>query len=391
MSLNEQQAKGLAEVLGLLRVGGELTRADLIDLTGRGRSTIGSLLTQLQAMGLVNVTGAAASTGGRPPATFAFAQTARIVIAIDLGVTHARVAITDLSAQILAVESESIAIADGPEVVLEQVRSMAQRMVKQSGRKPSDVAGVGIGLPGPVDHESGKPANPPIMPGWHGADVKAQLRNLLGVDSVLVDNDVNLMALGEHASGHPEIDHLLFVKAASGIGAGLISDGKLLRGAEGVAGDIGHIAVPGGPDVVCRCGNTGCLEAVASGSAILAELAKAGVEVASNADLVTLVRNGDTRVSQLMRTAGRWIGQVLAACVSTLNPSMIVVGGSLAEGGEQLLAGIREAVYGRSLPLASQNLRIVTSANLGTAGILGAATMVIEHTLSAEGLRTPAS
>lgn len=373
-------------MLDLLRANGQMTRSDLIEVTGRGRSAIGLRLDQLQQIGLVAAAGEAASTGGRPPTTFAFTPAARIVVAIDLGATHIRVSVTDLAATVLADRLEEMAITEGPDVVLGRAGAIATELVAEAGRSLADIAGIGIGLPGPVDHATGRPMNPPIMPGWDGADVQGRLRSVLGPAPVLVDNDVNLMALGEHAAVYPTVEHLLFVKVATGIGAGVISGGTILRGAEGAAGDIGHIAVPGGEDVVCRCGNTGCLEAIASGGALLAEFRAQGLHAETNSDLVALVRAGDAFASRALRAAGRNIGQVLAACVSMFNPSVIVIGGKLSEAGEHLLAGIREAVYGRSLPLATQHLRVVTSRTEGQAGVLGAATMVIQHVLSEEGL-----
>jgi len=190
------------------------------------------------------------------------------------------------------------------------------------------------------------------------------------------------MALGEHSAIWPDVDHLLFVKVATGIGAGIISDGRIRRGAQGAAGDLGHIAVPGGLDVACRCGNVGCLEAIASGGAIAEALRALGADTATSTDVVALVRAGDLAASRAVREAGRDIGRVLATCVSLLNPSVIVVGGIVAEAGEHLLAGIREVVYRRSLPLATEHLRIVTSRTKGRAGVLGASWMAADHVLS---------
>lgn len=319
--------------------------------------------------------------------TFAFNPAARVVLAVDLGATHARVAVTDLASDVLAEHGETLAIADGPERVLDRVATIARDLLDRAGRPASELVGVGVGLPGPVDHRSGRPTNPPIMPGWDDADVAGRLHLLLGPAPVLVDNDVNIMALGEHATEFRDVDHLLFVKVATGIGAGIISDGGIRRGAQGAAGDLGHVAVPGGEDRPCRCGNTGCLEAVASGAAVATQLSRAGLDATSSADVVALVRSGDLTSAAAVRDAGRAIGEVLAACVSMLNPSVIVVGGSLAEAGEHLLAGIREVVYRRSLPLATQHLRIVTSRARGRAGILGASTMAIDHVLAGEELQ----
>ncbi|GHS88894.1 sugar kinase [Actinomycetota bacterium] len=373
---------GAGELFQLLRDGRPRTRADLATATGQARSTIAARVDQLLASGLVSAAGEASSTGGRPPATFAFNPAARIVLAIDLGATHATLAVTDLAARVLAEHQEPIRIGDGPDVVLDLAATIGARLITASGRSPDALVGIGVGLPGPVEHETGRPVNPPIMPGWDGYDVPARLRSQFDVP-VLVDNDVNLMALGEHEAVWPDTDNLLFVKIATGIGAGIISDGHLQRGAQGAAGDLGHIAVPGGPPVPCRCGNTGCLEAVASGQAIAARLREQGIDVPTIVALTELARTGNLPATRALRQAGRETGAVLAACVSLLNPSTIVIGGIVADAGEHLLAGIREIVYQRSLPLATQHLRIVPSQTAGRAGIIGASTMATQHALSA--------
>jgi predicted NBD/HSP70 family sugar kinase len=376
---------GAGEMFQLLRDGQPRTRSDLATLTGQARSTIAARVDLLLSSGFVAPAGEASSTGGRPPATFAFNPAARVVLAVDLGATHSRLALTDLVGTVLAEHHEPITISEGPAPVLDRVVEVGLDLLATAGRPLSDLVSVGVGLPGPVEHSTGRPINPPIMPGWDDADVPGHLRRLLGVP-VLVDNDVNIMALGEHQAEFPTVDHLLFVKVATGIGAGVISDGAIRRGAQGAAGDLGHIAVPGGRQQMCRCGNTGCLEALASGRAIAAALTEAGVPASSSADVVALVRAGNLVASQAVREAGRTIGGVLAACVSMLNPSVIVIGGNLAEAGEHLLAGIREVVYRRSLPLATQHLRIVASRTKGRAGVLGASTMAAEHVLSAEAI-----
>ena len=179
------------------------------------------------------------------------------------------------------------------------------------------------------------------MPGWDGYDVVSRVRESFEVP-VLVDNDVNLMALGEHEMAFPDVDHLLLVKVATGIGSGLISDGRLHRGAQGSAGDLGHVLAPNGGDRQCRCGNVGCLEAVASGAAVAEILRGQGLDTHDSDDVVDLVKAGNMVAAKAVRQAGRDIGDVLAACVSMFNPSVIVIGGALAQAGEMLLAGVRE-------------------------------------------------
>jgi predicted NBD/HSP70 family sugar kinase len=373
------KVSGAGDMFQLLRDGRPRTRADLAAVTGQARSTVAARIDLLMAAGLIAPAGEATSTGGRPPATFAFAPSARVVLGVDLGATHARLAVTDLASTILAQRELPLLITDGPDLVLDRVAETGAELLREAGRSTSELAGVGVGLPGPVEHATGKPNNPPIMPGWDNADVPAILGDRFHAP-VLVDNDVNIMALGEHRTAWPGVADLLFIKVATGIGAGIIADGALRRGAQGAAGDIGHVAVPGVTDVVCRCGNIGCLEAIASGLAVANKLEGAKTP----ADVVALVRSGDVAASQAVRQAGRDIGAVLATSVSLLNPSMIVIGGILADAGEHIVAGIREVVYQRSLPLATQHLRIVTARTGTQAGVLGASAMAVDQALSSE-------
>lgn len=366
----------------LLRDGRPRTRAELAAETGLARSTVTQRVDALLASNLIGPADKAASTGGRPPTRFAFNPNARYVLAADIGATHARLALTDLAAQVLAQSADDLLVAAGPETVLDWVDQVGHELIREAGRDPADLLGVGIGLPGPVEHSTGRPVSPPIMPGWDGFDVQGYLQNHFGGVVALVDNDVNIMALGEHNVAWSDAPHMMFVKVATGIGSGLISDGRLHRGAQGAAGDMGHLQLPHGADIVCRCGNTGCLEAVASGAAIAAKLAARGMKASTSFDVVALARGGNIEALQLLRQAGRDIGEVLAAAVSLFNPSVIVIGGSLSQAGEHLIAGVREIVYRRSLPLATQDLRIVQSTTGDRAGIIGAAVMVIDHALA---------
>lgn len=375
---------GAGALLQILRDGVPRTRSELAAMTGLGRSAVAQRIDALIASSLVGSAGEAASTGGRPPAQLAFNPGARLAVAVDVGATHVRIGITDLAATVLAEDRHDIDISLGPEAVLTLAVERSRDLLAGLGRGPADVIGVGIGLPGPVEFAAGKPRNPPIMPGWDGFDVPAYVGAALGA-VVVVDNDVNVMALGERFLGFPAVDQLLFLKVATGIGSGIISDGALHRGADGAAGDMGHIQVPGGADVLCRCGNHGCLEAIASGAAVAARLRATGGDghgPAGSGDVVDLVRAGSVAALQEVRQAGRVIGEVLASAVSLLNPSVIVIGGSLADAGDPLLAGVREVVYRRSLPLATANLRIVPARGGERAGIIGAACLVIDEVLA---------
>lgn len=369
------------DLFQLLRDGKARTRADLALTTGLARSTVASRIDALLLSGLVGPAGEAHSSGGRPPSRFAFNPAARAVLAVDVGATHVIVAVTDLSGRVLAEQRLAQDVAAGPEAVLDRVVSEGLTVLAKAGRTAGELAGIGIGLPGPVEHATGRPVKPPIMPGWDGFDVVTYAQRSLPVP-VLVDNDVNIMALGERAAHWPEHSNFLFIKVATGIGAGIISNGELQRGANGTAGDLGHVRVPRGDEVLCRCGNTGCLEALASGPAIAAELSRLGVRATKGSDVRRLVNEGNPLAVQALRQAGRDLGDVLATVVNLLNPSVIVLGGSLGQVGEHLMAGVREVVYRRSLPLATSHLRIALSMAGDQAAILGASQMVTQHVLS---------
>lgn len=370
-----------SDVFELLRDGRPRTRAQLADASGLARSTIASRIDVLIRMGLVAPYGGGVSTGGRPPALLALNPTAWVVAGVDIGASHATAALADLAGNILVERRADLDVATGPEHVLGWVEGVIGELLAGQGRAVETLAAIGIGLPGPVEHSTGRAINPPIMPGWDRYDVPAHVQRAFAVP-VLIDNDVNIMALGEQHAHLPDVDDLVFVKVSTGIGAGLISGGQLQRGAQGTAGDLGHVRVARAGDVLCRCGNLGCLEAVASGPAIAAALRTAGVEVGDRQDVVALVRGGDPHAVQAVRQAGRDLGEVVAVLVNLINPSVIVIGGSLADAGESLLAGIREVVYHRSLPLATEHLRIVTAQAGERAGVLGAAALAIGHVLS---------
>ncbi len=372
---------GAGVLFQLLRDGKARTRAELALTTGLARSTVASRIDALIESGWVGPAGEATSSGGRPPSRFAFNPSVRVVLAVDVGATHVIVAATDLNGQVLAEQRLAQDVADGPEAVLGRVVKEGVSLLAAAGRGMADLAGVGIGLPGPVEHTSGRPVKPPIMPGWDGFDVVSYVQRSLPVP-VLVDNDVNIMALGEQTAHWPGDGNFLFIKVATGIGSGIISSGTLQRGANGTAGDLGHVRVPRGDHVLCRCGNYGCLEALASGPALAAELDRQGVAATDGSDVLRLVAQGNLQAIQVLRQAGRDVGDVLATVVNLLNPSVVVVGGSLGQAGEHLMAGVREVVYRRSLPLATAHLRISLSLAGDRAAILGASQMVTQHVLS---------
>ena len=372
---------GTSDIFQILRDGRPRTRTEIATLTGLARSTVALRVDSLMQLGLVGPAADATSTGGRPSSQFALNAGNKVVLAVDIGASHVRIAISDLSGRPLAEDSTEITIARGPETVLNWVIEAGDALVKASGRSLRDLLAIGVGLPGPVEHSTGRPINPPIMPGWHRFDVPGWLTAHFNVP-VLVDNDVNIMALGEREFAWPTVEHLIFVKVATGIGSGVISAGMLQRGAQGISGDIGHVRVGRGGEILCHCGNRGCLEALASGPALAAFLTAGGIDAATSQDVVDLVARGNSDAIQAVRQAGRDLGEVLTTCVSIINPSVIVIGGAMAQAGEHLIAGVREVVYTRSMPLATQHLQITQSSAGVNAAVLGASMLAIHHALS---------
>lgn len=380
---------GAGEIFQILRDGQARTKSELAALTGLARSTVSGRVDALLAAKLIRPAGEAASTGGRPPARVAFNPSAGVVLAIDLGATHATVAVADLAAHIIVSNTHPLDISDGPERVLDSVIAEGVSLLEKRSIPPRQLMGIGIGVPGPVEHSTGRPTNPPIMPGWDLFPIPAYVQRTFDVP-VLVDNDVNILALGEQALAWPGVNDLIFIKVATGIGAGIISGGTLQRGAQGSAGDMGHVQVPYSHDSPRPPGDERDLEAIASGAAIAADLRAQGIDVAGSSGVVALVRSGHPAAVAATRQAGREVGEVLATVVNMLNPSVIVIGGSVARAGEHLLAGVREVVYRRSIPLATQHLGIVQSQAGETAGVLGAAIMVTQQVLSASAVEARA-
>jgi predicted NBD/HSP70 family sugar kinase len=368
-----------------VRKGRARSRAELVALTGASRNTISARVDQLIEANLLEEGGRGWSTGGRPPTILQFNSRAGCVLAVDLGVTSVDVAVTDLSAQVLATVGHSIDIADGPGPVLAEVDRLAQKVLADAGLAPADVRAVGVGVPGPVEFSTGRPSHPPIMPGWHDHPIPGAFARY--ECPVYVDNDVNVMALGELGIAD-SADDVLVVKVGTGIGCGVIVEGRVYRGAQGSAGDIGHIYVarPDGRTVLCRCGNENCLEAIAGGGALLRDALAAGLPVTSTRQVIELADHGDGAAVELVRNSGRTIGTVLAALVNFFNPHRIVMTGGVAQAGLPLLAGIRETVYRRSMPLAARSLEISVSDAPEMSGRIGAALMAIEGFLDEDAI-----
>lgn len=388
-----ERTQSLSAVLGAIRRYAGVTQTMLISDVGLGRSVVTARLGELQSLGLVVEDGLAPSTGGRAPRQLRLRAEAGVVGGIAIGALGMEVGVSDLYGRTISRIDDPISVADGPDVVLARAEEMLdQQLASYADERP--VWGVGVGVPGPVDFARGVPVAPPIMPGWDAYPVRDRIARRYDAP-VWVDNDVNLLALGELRTSHGArgVQDMIYVKIGTGIGAGLVSRGRIHRGANGSAGDIGHVAVTGAENVVCRCGNLGCLEAVAGGAALvrdgrqLAEtggstlladtLSRTGTLVA--ADVVAAAERGDPAARALLATAGQLVGTTLASLVSFYNPALVVLGGGVVRSGDLVLAAIREGVYRRSLPLATRTLRIEPTALRDGGGMTGAVHLALDQ------------
>jgi predicted NBD/HSP70 family sugar kinase len=381
---DRRRTAGAGRLLELVRTGVADTRVMLTRESGLARATVNDRLDLLLDAGLIAANGNAASTGGRRAASFAFNEGSGVVYIGDLGASAAGLAVCDLAANVLAYEHHAIDIAAGPDVNLGLVRDRMPDLLAAAGRTEADVVAVTVGVPGPVQSSPPRVVSPPIMSGWDDVVVPDALGLELPVP-VLVGNDVNLMALGEHRSRFADEEHIIVVKVGTGVGSGIIVAGNLHQGAEGAAGDIGHIPVPG-VEEMCVCGRVGCVEAKAGGWALARDLRALGHDAEGARDVIALIKARDADAMRLVNESARLLGIAIADAVNVINPSTVVLGGDIAIAHEHLLAHVREVVYTRSLPLATRSLNIVVSELGDRSGILGGAYLAIEHRLQPEAL-----
>ena len=381
-SLEALRERNRMRVIDALRRSGTATRSELARSTGLSRTTIATLLTDLQARGLVveSEDGEGRPGGrGRPPALLRLDPSAGAAVGVDFGHAHVRVAVADLSSTLLAERSAPIEVDTDADGALELATELVDRVLEDAGVVRERVVGAGMGVPGPFDRRRQVINSSTILPGWVGRDPAAELESRIGFH-VEVDNDANLGALGEHRFGAGRgMSDAVYVKLATGIGSGLILRGALHRGATGIAGELGHVQVQ--PDgVVCNCGGRGCLQTVASVPTLLGAARAAHGPDLTLQGLVELVERGDFGVRRIVGEAGRAVGRVLSDLCNLVNPEAIIVGGDLSAAGEPLLAGIREAIDRHALPGAAEAVD-VRAATLGErAEVLGALALVIADT-----------
>jgi glucokinase-like ROK family protein len=385
------------KLIDLVRKHGGSTKADLVIYTDYSRTKITSCIDSLLNKRIIVTNQNTEYSGGRRSKTFSLNGQLGLVAGFDIGATSVDIGIADFSGKMIARYAEPASVKDGPIKILGRVCSMLERMLRENNLSLEKMNGIGIGVPGPVDFSVGTLVSPPIMPGWDEYPIIQTVQQWFPAANVVVDNDVNMMALGEVNQGAGrDVDNLIFVKIGTGIGAGIICDGKIYRGSNGCAGDIGHIAVnKSGP--LCHCGNVGCLETVAAGPAI-AERALAAARAGRSPTLLKYFEEngnvlraeevgkaaseGDAVAIEVIRESGQLVGDVLASLVNFYNPEMIVIGGGISNFGNLLLSSIRQTVLNRSLPLATRDLRIVFSEIGADAGVIGALNLAMDYMFS---------
>lgn len=383
-----------AEIMRALRRQGRISRSEVTSITGWSKAKASQQIRSLVNKGLLVEIGEGASQGGRKPGLLCINTKLGYIVGIDIGAINLQIAIADVTGVIVQRHSEPTDVHLKPETVLGRCSELISEMTIAQGGTLEQILGIGVGVPGPVDFAHGVLVAPPLMPKWENFRIRGFFKEAFPSAFVVVDNDVNIMALGEQRAGDgASVDHFIFIKIGTGIGAGIISNGKLHRGSDGSAGDIGHICIDkSGP--LCTCGNIGCLEAMAAGPAIvskameaaqngaspiLSKMLKANGGVLQAEDVNTACREGDQTALDIIRDSGKMIGDVLAELVNFFNPSHIFIGGRIANVGNHLLVAIRRAVLQRSLPLATAHLSIKFSRMGPDAGVKGAIALALDH------------
>jgi predicted NBD/HSP70 family sugar kinase len=369
----------LAErVLELLASGQATTRTEIGALLGAAPSTVSFTVSQLLDLGLVAEEGTVSSAGGRPRKVLRLGGSDGFAVAAELGGRHAHVGVVLPGGGLTEVSTVPFPTADGPDGALPGLAETLADLVDRHGR--SLLRGVGLSLPGPVDVASGMVTLPSRMPGWNRFPVRAWLEDRFGVPAA-IENDANCMAVGEHTVQPAGRRQSIMVKTGTAIGAGVIADGRLYRGGTGAAGEITHVRVEAGHDIPCSCGNTGCLETVASGAALVRILRERGLTVTSTEDVVRLASDSDPEATRAVRQAGRYLGQVLAANVNFFNPDAVYLGGILSTL-EPFVAAVRSQLYEGCHPLVTQHL-VIERASLGAdAGLVGAGQFALQRALA---------
>ena len=376
-SLTDLREANRLLVLRLLRLHGPLTQPELCRLSGLSRASVFNICRELEDDGAVAM--AAVSRNGRRPIEVTLQPDESVVAGIDFGNRHVRVAIADVAHHVIGEERVALARGHVAEESIAQALDMVAGLLTAAGRRMSDVTAVGVGLPGPIVAGTGMLASSSILPAWADVDIASAMRGIVGVP-VVVENDANLGALAELLWGHGrQVDDFAYIKVSTGIGAGLVVNGRLCRGTAGTAGEIGHTTIDEHGSI-CRCGNRGCLETLAAGPALVDKMRHLdGDDALTVEDLIHRALNGDAGSRRLIEDAGRHLGVAAANLCNLLSPSLLIVGGELASAGDLLLDPLREAMSRRAVPVAAKVVRVMTSTLAERTVVLGALALALQE------------
>jgi glucokinase-like ROK family protein len=373
----------------LIRFAGKgLSRTDLAEEMGLTKAALTIIVNDLISNGLIIETESRTTSSGRPPVVLEINPHHGVVAAIDMGAMHLSVALGDFSARILEEVEIPFQIDQGPEKCLKEADRVLRELLEKRGMRPSELLGIGIGVPGPVIAEQGMVMAPPIMPGWDRFPIRATLEAQWKT-AITLNNDAELGALGEWAYGAGRGErNLAFIKVGSGIGAGLIINQQIYGGTTGSAGEIGHLTVDeNGP--ICNCGNHGCLEAFAGGHAIASQarklvssgkrtlLSEKSIDSITAHDVAEAARRGDLPAQEILKRSGTYIGIAIAGLINLINPSTVIIGGGVAQVGDLLTASIRQAVRERSLRASEHGVKITTAMLGRRSSLIGALVQAI--------------
>jgi predicted NBD/HSP70 family sugar kinase len=368
-------------IVAALRERGQVSQPEIVRMTGLSRTTVSSLLAELKTAGMVvELEGRAGEPGyprgGRPPARLALHDSSGAVVGIDFGHSHVQVAVADLAHNVLAERFRDLDVNRAAAEALDASTAMVDDALGEAGVTRSKVIGAGIGIPGPVDRERGTLGSATILPGWLGVRVAEVLEQRLQLP-LEIDNDANLGALAELTWGAGRgCSNFAYVKASTGIGAGIVVDGRLLRGVSGTAGEIGHTTINEG-GALCYCGNRGCLETVASGPAIIQLVGGRNGEVLTLSQVVSRAAAGDVGCRRAISDAGREIGVAIAGLCNLINPERVIVGGLLSRSGDLLLDAIRASIRRCAVQAAAERVEVVTALFVERAELLGSLALAL--------------
>jgi predicted NBD/HSP70 family sugar kinase/biotin operon repressor len=381
-SLAWLRERNRSRVMHVIRERARPSQADIARATGLSRTTVHSLIAELKAEGVVMELSSAREgrASGRPGVRLVLRDAARAAIGIDFGHSHIAVAVSDLARNVIAERHAELDVNRQAIEALDKAACMAEDALKEAGVEHRSVVGVGIGIPGPVDRERGTAGSATILPGWVGLRIADAMEQRLRLP-VAIENDANIGALAEMTWGAGRgCSSFAYVKAATGIGAGIVIDGRLLHGVSGTAGEIGHTTLDEA-GALCYCGNRGCLETVASGPAIIKLVGDGTDEAPSLGAVIDRALAGDLRCRRAIADAGREIGVAVAGLCNLINPERVIVGGLLSRAGEQLLAPLRTSLERHAVQAAAEKVEVVAAELVERSELLGAVALALQRTV----------